>query len=128
MNNGPDYDNLFFEEKKMTQKIFDTDNADDMALLWSILPEIITKLTQIDRFLYTPGNGIFTSGIIKIDFHDKTEIVRPIHEATFDDVGKLCIFWEEKEINSFGILEEITSLMRLKKHKTHSIFVFRKRR
>ena len=94
----------------MTQKIFDTDNADDMALLWSILPERITNLTPIDNFLYTPDNCIFTNGIIRIDFHDKREIIRPIPEATFDDVGKLCIFWEEKEINSFGILEEITSL------------------
>ena len=31
-------------------------------------------------------------------------------EAIFDDVGKLCVFWNEKEKNNFGILEEITSL------------------
>lgn len=93
----------------MTQKIFDTDNAEDMALLWSILPESITNLTPIDKFLYTPGNSIFTSGIIKIDFHDKTEITRPIQEATEADIGKLCYFWdydEQKEsgTGSFGKL------------------------
>lgn len=77
----------------MTQKIFDIDNADDMTLLWSILPESITKLTPIDRFLYTPDNGIFTSGIIKINWHDKWEITRPIQEATEADIGKLCVWF-----------------------------------
>lgn len=94
MDNTPDYENnLYFERKNtMTQKVFDTDNADDMALLWSILPESITKLTPIDNFLYTPDNCIFTSDIIKIDFHDKREIIRPIPEATEADIGKICKF------------------------------------
>ena len=58
----------------MTQKIFDTDNADDMALLWSILPESITKLTPTDTFCITSDTYTFRGGIIKIDFHDKREI------------------------------------------------------
>lgn len=109
-NNEPDYDNLYFKEKKMTQKIFDTDNADDMALLWSILPEIITKLTSTDTFSITSDTFTFRGGIIKIDFHDKTEITRPIQEATEADIGKLCYFWDgdnENYSKQIGLLTGI---------------------
>lgn len=110
MNNEPDYkDNLYFERtNKMTQKIFDTDNADDMALLWDILPESITKLTPIDAFCITSDTYTFIKGIIKIDFHNKREITRPIQEATEADIGKLCIFWwDYEELSYFGILNKI---------------------
>ena len=70
----------------MTQKVFDTDNAEDMALLWSILPdriEEIEKKDNNDEILLMYDNGWFDeTGIIKINWHDKTEITRPIQEAT----------------------------------------------
>jgi hypothetical protein len=94
----------------MTQRIFDVENEKDMADLWDILPERITKLTPIDNFLYTPDNCIFTNGIIRIDFHDKREITRPlpIQEATAADIGKLCYFWgKTKEDYAYGILTRI---------------------
>jgi hypothetical protein len=98
----------------MTQKIFDTDNAEDMALLWSILPDKVLKIhTSEEHIYYSEGDEtqyFDVSDLIAINWHDKTEITRPIQEATFDDVGKLCIFWDEKAKNNFGILEEITSL------------------
>lgn len=104
----------------MTQRIFDVENEKDMADLWDILPDkvylIARGICDSDiRFWYnTPGGktsaNCYLCDFLKINWHDKTEITRPIQEATFDDVGKLCIFWNENEKNNFGILEEITSL------------------
>lgn len=106
----------------MTQKIFDTDNAEDMALLWSILPDDKVKaevgcgeviLTSKKGYKYHIGD------FIQINWHDKTEITRPIQEATKADIGKLCRFslsekarcsislTEENDV--FGILTEINN-------------------
>lgn len=95
----------------MTQRIFDVENADDMALLWSILPSGINKLSPnklsqelslwSDLNLYT-----LPIGLIKINWHDKTEITRPIQEATEQDIGKLCYFWEGKDF-AIGVLKGI---------------------
>lgn len=92
----------------MTQRIFDTDNADDMALLWSILPDGIIKISPNnlaeETSLWSELN-LFTLpiGLIKINWHDKTEITRPIQEATEADIGKLCYFWDD-EFKGYGIL------------------------
>ena len=111
MNNEPDYDNLYFERKKMTQKIFDTDNAEDMALLWSILPDNAVCLNFINKDIIHIGfkDDETLTALFKINWHDKTEITRPIQEATEADIGKLCYFWvydEQKEsgTGSFGKL------------------------
>jgi hypothetical protein len=86
----------------MTQRIFDTDNADDMALLWSILPDGIIKISPNnlaeETSLWSELN-LFTLpiGLIKINWHDKTEITRPIQEATEADIGKLCYFKDGDE-------------------------------
>lgn len=113
MNNEPDYDNLYFEEKKMTQRIFDVENADDMEDLWDILPDKIIKITkpEIKGFPCFSGyDSIRTSDLIKINWHDKTEITRPIQEATEADIGKLCIFWDSEDgIRTYGILQSIGS-------------------
>jgi hypothetical protein len=37
------------------------------------------------------------SGFIKINWHDKIEITRPIQEATEADVGKICYFWDKEK-------------------------------
>lgn len=91
----------------MTQKIFDTDNAEDMALLWSILPKGIKKISPNYSYnetsLYADVNFIrIPIGLIKIEWHDKTEITRPIQEATEADIGKLCYFWDYDEQKGSG--------------------------
>ena len=96
----------------MTQKIFDTDNAEDMALLWSILPVNTYKVVREDKYrilLYDNSDFCFGSvsdDIININWHDKTEITRPIQEATEDDIGKICVFWNDSE-KYYGILSSI---------------------
>jgi len=86
----------------MTQRIFDIENKKDYADLWDILPDNIEKIKQ--RFqdgsgivYYTKtGACVFDSmEIIKINWHNKTEITRPIQEATEADIGKICAFWED---------------------------------
>ena len=96
----------------MTQRIFDIENEKDMADLWDILPNSINKIKKAnnpDNFdtLYFQ-NGAQLSSIIQINWHDKTEITRPIQEATEADIGKLCKFWDmDNEVEYFGILSRI---------------------
>ena len=97
----------------MTQRVFDIENEKDMQDLWDILPDNIVKIKQRFQdgsgivYYTTTGSCVFDSmGIIKINWHDKTEITRPIQEATEADVGKLCKFWSGKDY-AIGILKEI---------------------
>lgn len=85
----------------MTQKVFDTNNAEDMALLWSILPDWAEKIKK--------SSQAYNYYVFKINWHDKTEITRPIQEATEDDIGKICYFWENDETDppEYGILQYI---------------------
>ena len=116
MNNEPDYkDNLYFERiNKMTQKIFDTDNAEDMALLWSILPDMVKRIEKDDidssettipynRYM---GSDYCIGGCpyIAINWHDKKEITRPIQEATEADIGQICYFWNDDDPSEYGQL------------------------
>lgn len=71
----------------MTQRIFDIENEKDMVDLWDILPENIYKLMkdEYQAFLLDKnGEYIITvpHHFININWHDKTEIARPIQEAT----------------------------------------------
>lgn len=111
MNNEPDYnDNLYFERKNnMTQRIFDIENEKDMADLWDILPDNIVKIKQRFQdgsgivYYTTTGSCVFDSmGIIKINWHDKTEITRPIQEATDADIGKICYFWDKEKSGCYA--------------------------
>lgn len=97
----------------MTQRIFDIENKKDYADLWDILPiEIKTIYKDSNGFpVYyintTEIDGVIPSpvGLFKINWHDKTEITRPIQEATEDDIGKLCYFWGNDENDyAYGIL------------------------
>ena len=86
----------------MTQRIFDVENEKDMADLWDILPGNIDTIRKINRWdiaFLTKGNGEFriSSRFIRIEWHDKTEITRPIQEANEADTGKLCKFWNSEE-------------------------------
>lgn len=80
------------------QKIFDTNNEEDMKLLWSILPDKIVRifLEQIECFdrprtmvEYLDTQKDFFTSLIAIDWHDKTEITRPV------DYKKMigCVGW-----------------------------------
>jgi hypothetical protein len=90
----------------MTQKIFDTDNAEDMALLWSILPDRVLKIhTSEEHIYYSEGDEtqyFDVSDLISINWHDKTEITRPIQEATEADVGKICYFWDKEKSGCYA--------------------------
>lgn len=96
----------------MTQRMFDVENEKDMADLWDILPDKITKITKPEIKglpCFSGYDSMRTSDLIGFNWHDKTEITRPIQEATEADIGKLCYFWdydEEQEngTGSFGKL------------------------
>lgn len=83
----------------MTQRIFDTENEKDMEDLWNILPECINKIKKNKEYNTYSSEHIYDfyeTGMLKINWHDKTEITRPIQEATEADVGKLCVFWDNE--------------------------------
>lgn len=85
----------------MTQRIFDVENEKDMADLWDILPdnaEIIRKSVMGCQvwMKYKKDTG-YNLECININWHDKTEITRPIQEANEADIGKLCKFWDNDE-------------------------------
>ena len=95
----------------MTQRIFDVENEKDMADLWHILPDDILRIytEQIECFdgprtmiEYLDTQKDFFPSFITINWHDKTEITRPIQEATEADIGKLCYFWDFDEQKKSG--------------------------
>jgi hypothetical protein len=91
----------------MTQKIFDTENKEDMGLLWSILPDDVVRISP----LTSKANRIefeddeFSTILLKINWHDKTEITRPVNYE--DMIG--CVGWfsnkKEDKKYCFGILD-----------------------
>lgn len=101
----------------MTQRIFDVENEKDMQDLWNILPDGIIKISPNnlaeETSLWSELN-IFTLpiGLIKINWHDKTEIIRPIQECTEQDIGKICVFYDrfdetDDEPNIYAVLDKI---------------------
>lgn len=98
----------------MTQRIFDVENEKDMADLWDILPDDVYEIEKypdgvVDPFagFCVPSKHIPCRTLIKINWHDKTEITRPIQEATEQDAGKLCYFWDDDGTLAYGILSEV---------------------
>ena len=93
----------------MTQRVFDVDNTDDMALLWSILPDNAVKIIAVSKDINCIEfeEDETMSALFKINWHDKIEITRPIQEATEADIGKLCAFWDYKEEIRYGRLDRI---------------------
>lgn len=96
------------------QRVFDIENEQDMQDLFNILPDDVLKIekdltdkgNQCD--VYIGKNYYCRPLFINIDWHDKTEIKRPIQEATEADIGKLCVFYDDiKQGKSYGILEGI---------------------
>lgn len=95
----------------MTQKIFDTDNAEDMALLWSILPESCKKITvgKVWDCVWEYSDKFSYRALFKINWHDKTEITRPIQEATKEDFKKLCLFRDDN-YSGKGVIGLLSSI------------------
>ena len=94
----------------MTQRIFDIENEKDMQDLWDILPDEVCKIEAgCGDVVLVYGNAFRFSidDIFSINFHNKTEITRPIQECTEQDIGKLCAFWDYKEEIRYGRLDRI---------------------
>jgi len=95
----------------MTQRIFDIENEKDMADLWDILPDRVLKIhTSEEHIYYSDGDEtqyFDVSDLIAINWHNKTEITRPMPEATEADVGKLCKFWNNDGTISYGVLSDL---------------------
>lgn len=96
----------------MTQRVFDTDNEQDMKDLWDILPDNVAKIirNEPEKYYlvkYSDSPNVDFLPYVKINWHDKTEITRPIQEATEADIGKLCKFWNNAGLHAFGVLSNI---------------------
>lgn len=84
----------------MTQRIFDIENEKDMADLWNILPHninIVMRYKDKTYRFFEDGMFIFECSWLRINWHDKEEITRPIQEATEADIGKLCKGWNGED-------------------------------
>ena len=90
----------------MTQRIFDVENEKDMQDLWDILPDNVYSIkrgicdSDIKLWYKTKGGktsaDCYIANFLKINWHNKTYITRPVYEITDQDIGKICCFWEEK--------------------------------
>jgi hypothetical protein len=96
----------------MTQKIFDTDNKEDMKLLWSILPDDALKICKdvMGCQVWENRKEIgYTLEMIKINWHDKTEITRPVNYE--DMIGCVGWFWDDSKADDtspcLGVLTAI---------------------
>lgn len=89
-----------------------------MQDLWDILPDDITRIRDTSEVYSNKkaynsydsekNNYYYITTMLKINWHDKTEITRPIQEATEQDIGKLCYFWgNDKNDYAYGILRSI---------------------
>jgi len=95
----------------MTQRIFDKDNKKDMDDLWDILPEETAKIkggNNQPSYLFDSNDKAFDSisqNVIKINWHDATEITRPVNYI--DMLG--CVGWfsnkKEDKKYCFGIFD-----------------------
>lgn len=96
----------------MTQRIFDVENEKDMQDLWSILPDRVIEIEVGcgEIILTTPEEYRWhIEDLIAINWHDKTEIKRPMPESTEDDKGKLCVFWDfDDGERKYGILRDVS--------------------
>lgn len=95
----------------MTQRIFDVKNKKDMTDLWDILPDKVFKIhTSEEHTYYSDGDEtqyFDVSDLIAINWHDKTEITRPIQECTEQDAGKICAFWDDDGTRAYGLLSDL---------------------
>lgn len=88
----------------MTQRVFDIENEKDMADLWDILPDDIKTVEKWnDCYLSGKEPTLFYCDIIRINWHDKTEITRPVDYE--DMIGCVGWFWDNNdEKKTLGVL------------------------
>lgn len=98
----------------MTQRIFDIENEKDMADLWDIVSEETANIkggNNQPSYLFDSDNKVFDSisqNVIKINWHDKTEITRPVeYESMIGCVGWFSDSLDDKKAY-LGILKEIS--------------------
>lgn len=109
----------------MTQRIFDVENEKDYADLWDIVPNSINKIKKsnypdtLDTLYFQ--NGTQLSSIIKINWHDKTEITRPIAEAT--EEWKVIKDFPKYMISSYGRVFSTKRNKILKPYNSHGYCV-----
>lgn len=92
------------------QKIFDVDNKEDMDLLWSILPEEVVKIEKdklnTEYCVYICSSlAIHKTKILKINWHDKTEITRPVNYESM--IGCVGWFGSKKIKTTLSILKSV---------------------
>lgn len=93
----------------MTQRIFDIENEKDMQDLWDILPDDVERLkknqpnTEYCVYVYS-DLAMFITKMLKINWHDKTEITRPVNYENM--IGCVVYFYNEPEYKSLGVLKE----------------------
>lgn len=114
----------------MTQRIFDIDNEKDMQDLWNIFPDEVIKARKVktgieflnednEPCLYIhDGDGGFS--IIKINWHDKTEITRPVDYESM--IGCVGWFWDDN--NEYTVKKEDKLLGILGKPEENSKFFY----
>lgn len=90
----------------MTQRVFDIENEKDMADLWDILPDWATTIKKTEKdcvFLISEDGIKYGPQFIKINWHDKIEITRPVNYI--DMIGCVGWFWDYTEDNEIiGVL------------------------
>lgn len=96
----------------MMQRIFDVENEKDMADLWNILPDDVEKIeieeaNGYNKFCFKKvgacEHSISSLNLIAINWHDKTEITRPVNYE--DMIGCVVYFYNEPEYKSLGIFK-----------------------
>ena len=96
----------------MTQRIFDIENKKDMQDLWNILPDDALKICKdvMGCQVWENRKEIgYTLEMIKINWHDKTEITRPVDYERM--IGCVGWFWDDSKADDtppcLGVLTDI---------------------
>lgn len=94
----------------MTQRIFDVDNPQDVKDLFDIFPNGVKKIykytpTNEIKFYDKDGEYIDSCSHIRVNWHGKTLITRPVDETKL--IGCLCWFWDYNEQPRIAVMKRI---------------------
>ena len=95
----------------MTQKIFDKDNEKDMADLWDILPDNINRVIRYSDKTYKFFEDeifVFECCWLRINWHDATEITRPVDYESM--IGCVGWFWDNEIDETYKRLGVLTGM------------------
>ena len=87
------------------QRIFDVENEKDMADLWDILPDeaySIKKSMGCQTWRRKGEDTGYYFEFVKINWHDKTEITRPVKYE--DAIGCVGWFWDGEQKHTRPVL------------------------